>query len=100
MRSCLLSILAAVVIGLVLAGGAPKAASDQAQIPFPEVPRLSKETLKEKLGTPGVVVLDCRPEEQWNQSEQKIPGAVHEDPLDVKSWAHKYPKDTAIFSIY
>jgi hypothetical protein len=26
----------------------------------------------------------------------KLPGAVHEDPAKVQSWAHKYPKDAKI----
>jgi hypothetical protein len=48
------------------------------------------------MGKPGTIVLDCRPTEQWTASQQKLPGAVHEDPNDVKSWAHKYPKDAKI----
>jgi rhodanese-related sulfurtransferase len=48
------------------------------------------------LGQPGVVLLDVRPEAQWRVSEMKLPGAVHEDPAKVQSWAHKYPKDAKI----
>jgi len=48
------------------------------------------------LGNPDVVILDCRPVEQWRFSDQKIPGAVHEDPMDVESWAGKYSKDKTI----
>ena len=60
------------------------------------VSRVTKEELKEQMGKPGTIVLDCRPTEQWTASQQKLPGAVHEDPNDVKSWAHKYPKEAKI----
>jgi hypothetical protein len=66
------------------------------QIPFPEVPRVTKEELKELLGKPGTVILDCRPNEQFSESPQRIPGAVHEDPLKIPLWAPKYPKDARI----
>ena len=66
------------------------------QIPFPEVPRVTKEELKELLGKPGTVILDCRPNEQFAESPQRIPGAVHEDPLKIPEWAPKYPKDAKI----
>jgi hypothetical protein len=73
-----------------------KTETKEEQIPFPEVPRVTKEELKELMGKPGVVVLDCRPQEQWTDSQQKLPGAVHEDPLKVQEWAHKYEKDAKI----
>jgi hypothetical protein len=66
------------------------------QVPFPEVPRVTKEELKELLGKPGTVILDCRPNEQFSESPQRIPGAVHEDPLKIPLWAPKYPKDARI----
>jgi len=66
------------------------------QVPFPEVPRVTKEELKELLGKPGTVILDCRPNEQFVESPQRIPGAVHEDPLKIPEWAPKYPKDARI----
>jgi hypothetical protein len=59
-------------------------------------PRITKEQIKEQIGKQGFVLLDCRPSEQWRASRQKLPGAVHEDPTDVASWAHKYPKDAKI----
>ena len=68
-----------------------------AEEPSPSnVSRVTKEELKEQMGKPGTIVLDCRPTEQWRASQQKLPGAVHEDPNDVKSWAHKYPKEAKI----
>ena len=48
------------------------------------------------LANTDVIILDCRPAEQWRLSPQKIPGAVYADPYDVESWAHKYPKDKTL----
>jgi hypothetical protein len=81
---------------LVVLGGAPAKGATEGALPYPDVPRITKEELKEMLGQPGVVLLDCRPEAQWRVSEMKLPGAVHEDPANVQSWAHKYPKDAKI----
>lgn len=61
--------------------------------PAQEVPRIAKEELKSMLGNPDTIILDVRPVEQWTRSDRKIPGALHEDPRHVKSWAGKYPKD-------
>ena len=84
------------VIGVSLVGGASQKSSDDETIPFPDIPRMTKEQLREMVGKPGVVVVDCRPEEQWRTSEATLPGAVHENPMEVKSWAGKYPKDSTI----
>jgi hypothetical protein len=84
------------LITVSLVGGAgPKDAEDET-IPYPDIPRMTKEQLKEIAGKPGVVVIDCRPEEQWRASEQTLPAAVHENPMEVKTWAGKYAKDTTI----
>ena len=63
------------------------------KIPFPEVPRITKEQLKEMLGKPDLVIIDARPVEQWKYSDQVIPGTAHEDPLSIQSWASKYDKN-------
>ena len=81
--------------GSLVTGASEKAASDQA-IPFPDIPRMTKEQLKEIIDKPGLVLIDCRPVEQWRVSPQNLPGAVHEDPMEVKSWADKYPKDSTV----
>ena len=80
----------AVLLGVVVAGLYPIAAMAQ------EVPRTTKEDLKALLGKPGVVLLDVRSEESWTNSDQKISGAVREDPSQVKSWIDKYQKDSTI----
>jgi hypothetical protein len=61
-----------------------------------EVPRMTKEELKDKLGDPNLILLDLRAGRDWKSSEFKIKGAVREDPADVKSWDNKYPKDKTI----
>ncbi len=59
--------------------------------------RMSKEELKEILGKPDVVVLDVRAGSDWKNSDQKVLGAVREDPNEpAKSWAEKYPKDKTV----
>ncbi|NVL93520.1 MAG: hypothetical protein HWN71_10855 [Desulfobacterales bacterium] len=61
-----------------------------------DVPRITIEEVKAMLDNPDVIILDVRPDEQWKQSSRKLPGAVHEDPEDVKSWADKYPKEKTL----
>jgi hypothetical protein len=86
--------LALVGTSLVI-GATEKTATDQA-IPFPEIARMTKEQLRDLLGKQKIVLLDTRPEEQWRSSDQMLPGAVHENPFEVKSWAEKYSKDDTL----
>ena len=61
-----------------------------------EAPRITIEELNSMLGDPNLVIIDSLVDEQWATVAQKLPGAVHENPDDVKSWADKYPKDKTI----
>ena len=61
-----------------------------------EVPRMTKEELKAKLGAPEVVVLDVRVEQDWKEGEGKIAGAIREDPKTLDQWAANYPKDRTL----
>lgn len=62
-----------------------------------KVLRMTKEELKEMLGKTDVTIIDVRATLDWQESGQKILGAVREDPNKAaKSWAEKYPKDKAI----
>lgn len=56
-----------------------------------EVPRISKERVKEMMDDPGVVIIDVRTRGQWKDAESKIKGADRQDPLDFA--ASGYPKD-------
>jgi rhodanese-related sulfurtransferase len=63
-----------------------------------EVPRITKEELKEMLEKPDIVVVDVRAESDWKASKMKIKGAVREEPEKIDSWMDKYSKEkTLIF---
>ncbi len=61
-----------------------------------EVPRMTKEELKALLGDPTVVILDVRARSDWKRSQQKIKGAIRENPKRFDSWADKYSKDKTL----
>lgn len=61
-----------------------------------DVPRMSKEALKDQLGDPDVIILDVRSGSDWKASEFKIKGAVRENSRNVDSWASKYAKDKTL----
>ena len=59
-----------------------------------EVPRMTKEELKAKLGNPDLIILDVRESEAWAKSKWRIQGAVREVPEEgIQPWVHKYSKD-------
>jgi rhodanese-related sulfurtransferase len=61
-----------------------------------DAPRISPEQLNNILDSPGLVLLDVRTEKDWNNSDNKIAGAVRVDPNDVDSWAGNYTSDKKI----
>jgi hypothetical protein len=83
-------------LSVLIAGPSFVTGAADDKIPFPEIPRITKEQLKEMLGKTDVLIFDCRLAEQWKYSDQVIPGAVHEDPLAVQSWAQKYDKNKKV----
>ena len=86
-RKLILALLALVVLGC--AGTKTGAATT-------EVPRMSKEELKGRLGSPDLVVLDVRRGEEWRSADKKIVGAVRETPDSVDELVSKYPKDKTL----
>jgi rhodanese-related sulfurtransferase len=62
-------------------------------LPVGEAPRITTQKLSTLLDDPGVVIVDLRHDLFWEDSAEKIPGAVRGTPKDV-SWAKEYPKDT------
>ena len=84
------------VLTLLVAGPSFVTGAADDKIPFPEVPRITKEQLKELLGKADLVIIDARPVEQWKYSDQMIPGTAHEDPLTVQVWSQKYDKNQRI----
>mgnify|MGYP001590484112 CR=1 FL=1 len=89
-------VVAGLVLTLVIAGPSFVGGALDSKVPYPEVPRITKEQLKEMLGKPDVAIIDARPVEQWKYSDQIIPGTVHEDPLSIQSWALNYDKNKKI----
>jgi len=63
-----------------------------------EVPRMTKEDLKAKIGNSdhNIVIVDVRAGKDWKGSEFKVKGAVRENPAKFSSWAEKYPKDKTL----
>lgn len=61
-----------------------------------DVPRMAKEELKAKLGSPDVIILDVRTSGDWDSSDYKIKGAIRESKREFSSWANKYPKDKTL----
>ena len=86
-RTCLLTAAFLTMLPLRwVASGAAIAADD-------DVPRITREELKAKLGDPAVTVIDVRYKANWKKSGQKIVRAVREDPNEISSWVGKYKKD-------
>ena len=62
-----------------------------------DVPRMTKEELKPLLGNPEVIIIDVRSARDWKSSQEKIQGAIREDPDEkAKSWAGKYNQEKMI----
>ena len=63
---------------------------------YADVPRMTKEDLKTKLGNNDVIVLDVRRGKDWTASEFKIQGAVRTDPSDFNAWKDQFAKDKTL----
>ena len=61
-----------------------------------EVPRITKEELKEIMASPDVVIVDMRVGKDWTASEFKIEGAVRGDPSDLGSWMSQHSKEKTL----
>jgi len=61
-----------------------------------DAPRISKDALKARLGSPDLVLLDVRAGSDWEKSGEKIAGAVRMDPETVDDWSDTLPKDKEI----
>jgi hypothetical protein len=83
-RRLFLVLAVAVCVAVVYASAGLAVAQD--------IPRISKEKLKAALGDDDVVIIDVRIPKDYDSSEYKIPGAVRENPMDVRYWS-PYPKD-------
>jgi len=61
-----------------------------------DVPLITKEELKVKLGSPDLVILDVRSVVDWGLAKNKIVGARRVDLEQVETWAEQLPKDKEI----
>jgi hypothetical protein len=86
-KPILISALVAVLLLIALAGySAPPSSVEQ-------VPRLTKEAVKEMLGKPDVVIVDIRYIKQYEESDKKLPGAVFVQPENFDEFVKNHPKD-------
>ena len=91
----ILSAALTVLLSLVALAGwsAPPSSVEQ-------VPRLTKDAVKEMLGKPDVVIVDVRYIKQYEQSDKKIPGAVFVQPENFDEFVRKYPQKDATYILY
>jgi rhodanese-related sulfurtransferase len=61
-----------------------------------EVPRMTTEDLKARLGDADLMVIDVRTGGDWKESALKIAGALREDPAAFDKWAGKYPVEKTL----
>jgi rhodanese-related sulfurtransferase len=87
MKRRLIILIAVISVGMGMFATSPMAK---------DVTMITKDEFKDMLGDPDLFVIDVRYDKHWMASDMKIRGAVRENYNDVKSWAHKYPKEKHI----
>lgn len=60
------------------------------------VPRMTTDELKARIGEPGLAILDVRAGGDWNGSREKIAGAVRVNSAGAGQWAGSYAKDQTV----
>jgi len=65
-----------------------------------QVPRLTKEVVKEMLGKPDVVIVDVRYIKQYEQSDKKLPGAVFVQPENFDEFVKKHQQKDKTYILY
>ena len=61
-----------------------------------DVQTISKEELRAKLGSYEYTILDVRADSHWNNSDNKIPGAIRLPGDKVDIWAENFHKNTPL----
>ena len=93
-KPILIASLAALLSLFALSGySAPPSSVEQ-------VPRLTKEAVKEMLGKPDVVMVDIRYIKQYEQSDKKLPGAVFVQPENFDEFVKNYPQKDKTYVLY
>ena len=59
-----------------------------------DIPFISIEELKDKLGVPSVVILDVRIPKHIAASRFKVKGAVRVNPKEIDQWIHLFSRDS------
>ncbi len=65
-----------------------------------QVPRLTKEQVRDMLGKPDVVIIDIRFIKQYEQSDRKIPGAVFVQPENFDEFVKNHPQKDRTYILY
>jgi len=65
-----------------------------------QVPRLTKDAVKEMLGKPDVVIVDVRYIKQFEQSDKKLPGAVFVQPENFDEFVKNHPQKDKTYVLY
>jgi len=82
-----------IAVGFVLIG-LPGVSASTARAA--DAPRMSIEDLRDRLGEPGLMLIDVRRGGDWNNSSAKIKSAVRHDPAAFAQWKSEVPKDATI----
>ncbi len=61
-----------------------------------ELKYVDKDTLKDMLGAPNLLIIDVRQPTDWNGSDKKIQGAVRQEPNQAATWGPNLSKDKKI----
>jgi len=93
-KPILISSLAAVFLLIALAGYPAMPTTVE------QVPRLTKEQVKEMLGKPDVVIVDIRYIKQYEQSDKKLPGAVFVQPENFDEFVKNHPQKDKTYVLY
>ena len=93
-KPILISSLVALLLLIALAGYSGAAHKVE------QVPRLTKEAVKEMLGKPDVVIVDVRYIKQYEQSDKKLPGAVFVHPENFDEFVKNHPQKDKTYILY
>lgn len=88
MKRKLVMMMVAAVSLIIMSGLASASAAKPG-----DIPKMTKEQLKDKLDDSEVVVVDVRVGKDWSASDSKIKGAVRYEPKKAKDWAKDLDKN-------
>jgi len=93
-KPILISALVALLLLVALAGYSAMPTTVE------QVPRLTKDAVKEMLGKPDVVIVDIRYIKQYEQSDKKLPGAVFVQPENFDQFVQNHPQKDKTYVLY